>query len=75
MFVLSVEAEPPDDLFLEIASLINDALEPFHGVVSVDPTRRSYHTFSKAEELATNQIDLDRASHEESGAIGAVPPP
>jgi hypothetical protein len=41
--------------------------------VTVDPAKRSYHTFTKADELSTEQLDLEWASYEEGEPAGLLP--
>ena len=73
LFILSAHAEPDELLALEIAGLLVEVLEPIHGVVTVDQSKRSYYTFTKADELSTEQIDLEWASYEEGAETGALP--
>jgi hypothetical protein len=73
VFILSLHGEPDPVLFLEMAQILAEALEPIHGALNIDPEKRSYHTFTKADELSTAQIDLEWASYEEGQEIGALP--
>jgi hypothetical protein len=73
LFVLSAQEEPDEMLGLEVAGLLAEVLEPIHGTVTVDPGKRSYHTFTKADELSTEQIDLEWASYEEGAETGVLP--
>jgi hypothetical protein len=74
LFILSVHERPDEELALEVAGLLTEVLEPIHGVVQVDPAKRSYYTFTKADELSTEQIDLEWASHDEGDPTGELPP-
>jgi hypothetical protein len=73
VYVLSANAAPDETAWLELSGLIADALSPYHGTVEISSDRRSYHVFTKAEELASEQIDLDWASHDEGAVTGAIP--
>lgn len=72
LYTLSPRPDPDVVVSLEVASVLVEALEPHHGVVHVADVR-SYYTFTKADELRTEQIDLDWASHEEGVAVGELP--
>lgn len=74
LFILSVRPEPDEDFALEVAGLLTEVLEPIHGVVRVDSVKRSYFTFTKADDLSTEQIDLEWASHDEGEPDGDLPP-
>ncbi|MGO9754635.1 MAG: hypothetical protein ACLP8S_00330 [Solirubrobacteraceae bacterium] len=73
LFILSTDEHPDQMLALEVAGLLAEALEPIHGAVTVDPAKRSYHTFTKADELSTEQLDLEWASYEEGEPAGLLP--
>jgi hypothetical protein len=73
LFILSADPEPDPMLALEVIGLLTEVLEPIHGAVTVDPAKRSYHTFTKADELSTEQLDLEWASYEEGEETGALP--
>lgn len=71
LFVLSPKREPDVVMALEVAGLLAAALEPRHSAVHVSEVR-SYHAFTKADELSTAQIDLEWASHDEGVAVGEL---
>ena len=73
LFILSTDPDPDTMLALEVIGLLTDVLEPIHGTVTVDTAKRSYHTFTKADELSTEQLDLEWASYEEGEPLGALP--
>jgi hypothetical protein len=73
LFILSAREDPDQVLGLEVAGLLVEVLEPIHGAVAVDQGKRSYHSFTKADELSTEQIDLEWASYEEGEETGALP--
>ena len=45
----------------------------FPGPVNVATDRRSYHTFTKADELSTEQINMEWASQDEHAGDAAMP--
>jgi hypothetical protein len=73
LFILSTDPNPDPTLALEVIGLLTGVLEPIHGTVTVDTAKRSYHTFTKADELSTEQLDLEWASYEEGEPLGALP--
>jgi hypothetical protein len=73
VFILSGQEEPDEMLGLEVAGVLAEVLEPIHGAVTIDPSKRSYYSFTKADELSTEQIDLDWASYDEGEEAGALP--
>ena len=57
------------------ATLLADAISTvFAGPVNVATDRRSYHTFTKADELSTEQIGMKWASRDEDGGDAASRP-
>lgn len=60
-------------LALEVGGLLAEVLEPIHGAVTIDPAKRSYHTFTETDELSTEQLDLEWASYEEGEPAGLLP--
>jgi hypothetical protein len=74
VFVLSPDARPDETIALEIASFIVEAIQPcFSGRIDVATDSRSYHTFSKADELTTEQIDMEWASYDEESGQASFP--
>ncbi len=71
VLILSALEDPDESLGLEIAAIVNEALEPYHPKVATDPG--SYRNFGLDEYLTSEQIDLEWASHEEGEPSGAVP--
>ena len=53
--------------------MLTELLEPIHGTVTIDAAKRSYHSFTKADEISTEQLDLEWASYEEGEPVGALP--
>jgi hypothetical protein len=60
LYLLSPEPEPDGLLVLEVGDFLADAIKTqFSGSVTVATDHRSYHTFTKADELSTVQISMD----------------
>lgn len=73
VYILSA-AETPDALLgLELTGVLTEALERYRGEVNFPTDRRSYHSFTMADQLTTQQVDLEWASIDEGGAAGALP--
>ncbi|MGE4427525.1 MAG: hypothetical protein AB7G37_13830 [Solirubrobacteraceae bacterium] len=65
LYVLALDPEPDPIVGLEVADFLTRAIEPaYAGRVQVATDRRSYHTFTKADELSTRQISMEWASHD-----------
>lgn len=73
VFLLSPDPDPSGETALEIAAILAEVIEPLHGEVNFPGDRRSYHTFTLAEQLTTEQIDLEWASYGEEELSGALP--
>ncbi len=71
VLILSPHETPDEILGLELAAIVNEALDGLHPEVAPDPGR--YRDFTLDEYLASEQIDLEWASHEEGGRSGALP--
>jgi hypothetical protein len=71
VLILSPLEEPDENLGLEIAGIVSEALGPFHLAVAPDPG--GYRSFTLDEYLSSEQIDLEWASHEEGEQSGAIP--
>lgn len=68
LYTLSRNADPDPLVALEVADFLTQAIEPeYPGPVHVATDRRSYHQFTKADELSTHQISMEWASHEDDG--------
>ena len=74
LYVLAPEPEPDAVLALEVGDFLTEAIKAkFSGPVTVATDRRSYHTFTKADELITEQISMEWASQDEDSSSAAVP--
>jgi hypothetical protein len=74
IYILSPQPEPDDLVALEVIDFLTQAIEPgYPAQVRVASDHRSYHTFTKADELSTEQISMEWASHEE-GVEDAILP-
>lgn len=73
LYLLSPEPEPDAVLALEVGDFLADAIKTkFSGAVTVATDRRSYHTFTKADELSTEQISMEWASQDEDSGNAAM---
>lgn len=69
IYVLSREASADPMTALEVTDFLTQAIEPtYPGAVHVALDRRSYHEFTKADELSTHQINMEWVSHDEDGS-------
>lgn len=69
LFTLSRDADPDPLVALEVADFLTQAIEPgYPGRVRVATDRRSYHRFTKADELSSHQISMEWASHEDDSS-------
>lgn len=74
IYILSREPEPDEIVALELIDFLVSAIQPgYPGTVTVASDHRSYHTFTIADELATEQISMEWASHDEDGDSAALP--
>lgn len=74
IFILSPSAEPDPTTGLEVADFLTQAVEPVYpGSVQVATDQRSYNTFSKTDELTTEQINMEWASRDETADDAALP--
>ena len=71
IFLLSAKEQPDELLALEVMDLLKEAIPSVAARLSSD--KISYATFTKADELSTEQIDLYWASYDEGESIGLVP--
>jgi hypothetical protein len=74
LYILSPKANPDETTALEVSDFLTQTLAPVYpGEVRVAVDHRSYHTFTKADELSTEQISMEWASRDE-GVEGAALP-
>jgi hypothetical protein len=74
LYLLAAEPEPDAVLALEVGDFLADAIKTvFPGPVNLATDRRSYHTFTKADELSTEQISMEWASQDEDSGDAARP--
>lgn len=74
IFILSPRAEPDQLTALEVIDFLTDALEPaYPGAVMVATDKRSYASFTKADELTTDQISMEWASRDDTAEDSALP--
>lgn len=75
LYMLSAKEQPDQALALELSARLTEAIQPgYPGTVRIATDRRSFHTFTKADELSTNQINMEWASHDEPDGTAALPP-
>jgi len=67
LYLLSAKEAPDATIAMEVGGVLVEALQPLHGSVGVSTERLSYHTFTVADLLTTEQIDLEWASYDERG--------
>lgn len=74
LYILAVGPEPDELVALELIDFLTQAIgKVFPFPVRVASDRRSYHSFTKADELATEQIYMEWASHGDALADAALP--
>lgn len=74
LYILSPRANPDEITALEVVDFLTQALAPIYpGDVSVAGDHRSYHTFTKADELSTEQISMEWVSRDEAIEDPALP--
>lgn len=74
VYILSASPEPDEGIALEVSDFLVSALEPaYPGPVLVATDHRSYHSFTKADELSSEQISMEWASQDEAGPDQALP--
>lgn len=67
IFVASPREDPDAMTALEVTDLLTQALDGVYpGTVAVATDRRSYARFTKADELTTEQVSMEWASHDEA---------
>jgi hypothetical protein len=74
IFIVSSKGEPDPMTALEVTDFLTQALlGVYPGYVAVATDKRSYATFTKADELTTQQISMEWASREEGDEDAALP--
>jgi hypothetical protein len=74
IYILSPADEPDDVTALEVVEFLTEALQgAYPGVVRVATDKRSYATFTKTDELTTEQISMEWTSRDESPDDAALP--
>lgn len=74
LYLLSSKPEPDETTALELIDFLTQTIEPAYlGEVHVATDHRSYHTFTKADELSTEQISMEWASRDEDDGDTAMP--
>jgi hypothetical protein len=74
IYILSPRDEPDEMTALEVAQFLTETVEiEFPGPVRVPTDKRSYATFSKKDELTTEQINMEWASRDEDPDDAALP--
>lgn len=74
LFILSRDSEPDEATALELIAFLHDALaQTFGDRIQVPTDRRTYHTFTKADELSSEQISMEWASHLDESLSAALP--
>lgn len=74
IFILSPKPQPDPMAGLEVTDFLTQALERMYpGAVRVATDKRSYDTFTKTDELTTDQISMEWASRDESADDAALP--
>jgi hypothetical protein len=74
IYILSPKAQPDQVTALEVVDFLTQALVTVYpGPVHVATDKRSYDTFSKTDELTTEQISMEWASRDERAEDAALP--
>lgn len=74
LFILSAARQPDELTGLEVTDFLTQALAPaYPGPVHVATDKRSYDTFTKTDELTTDQISMEWASYDELEGNAAHP--
>lgn len=75
IYILSRKDEPDELVALELVDFLTSAVEQtYDGSVFVATDKRSYSTFTMSDELTTEQISMEWASHDERFDDAALPP-
>jgi hypothetical protein len=70
LFAISAHPTPDEALGLELTAFLSEALQPHHADVRTDLL--TYATITMAQYMASEQIDIEWASHTEGIAVGAL---
>lgn len=74
IYILALSDEPDAMTALEVSDFLTQTLGPVYpGPVRVATNKRSYATFTKADELSTEMIDMEWASRDEDADDAALP--
>lgn len=74
LYILSPRDDPDALTALEVTAFLTEAIErSYPGPIRVATDKRSYASFSKKDELTTEQINMEWASHDEDTDDAAVP--
>jgi hypothetical protein len=73
VYILSPREDPDETTALEVIDFLTEALAGYPGKVTVATDKRSYFTFTKADEITTEQISMEWASQDESTEHAAWP--
>lgn len=74
IFVLSPTEQPDPVTALEVTDFLTQALDGVYpGPVAVATDKRSYATFTKTDELTTEQLSMEWTSHDEGDEDAALP--
>jgi hypothetical protein len=74
IYILALSDEPDAMTALEVSDFLTQTLGPVYpGPVNVATNKRSYATFTKADELSTEMIDMEWASRDEEADDAALP--
>jgi hypothetical protein len=73
VFILSPKPNPDEVTALELIDVLETALADYPGEVRFPTDKRSYATFSKLDELDSEQIYLEWASQDEDDPDAALP--
>lgn len=74
IYILALSDEPDAMTALEVSDFLTQTLGPVYpGPVNVATNKRSYATFTKADELSTEMIDMEWASRDEDADDAALP--
>ncbi len=73
IYILSSRPVPDALAALEVSDFLAQALHGYPGSVQVATDKRSYYTFTKADEMTTEQISMEWASRDETAGNAALP--
>jgi hypothetical protein len=74
IYILALRDQPDEMTALEVTDFLTQALQGVYpGPVNVATDKRSYFTFTKADELSTEQINMEWVSRDEDAEDAALP--